>query len=76
MKEYIKSTSTGKVYCPRDCIRLVNMKQLAFYMKHGVEVLDFYSSKDFKTGEDIIVFLVNKFDTKDIYQKWLDNKNV
>lgn len=76
MKEFIKSSSTGKIYCPQDCIRLVNMKQLAFYMKHGVEILDFYASKDFKTGEDIIVFLVNRADTKDIYQKWLDNRNV
>ena len=29
-------------------------------MKNGVKVLDFYTSEDLKTGEDILVFIVNK----------------
>jgi hypothetical protein len=41
-------------------------------MRNGIEVLDFYPSQDFKTGEDVMVFLVNKKDSQEVYQKWQD----
>ena len=71
MKYYIKSENTGKVYCPDEVVRLVNMRQLLFYMLQGVEILDFYPSKDFKSGEDILVFIVNKKDSQEAYRKWM-----
>lgn len=70
MKEYAKSDTTGRIYYPSECVRLVNVKQLVFYMKNGVEILDFYPSKDFKTGEDVLVFIVNKKDSQEVYQMW------
>lgn len=75
MKEYAKSDTTGRVYHPSECVRLVNMKQLVFYMKNGVEILDFYPSKDFKTGEDVLVFIVNKKDSQKVYQKWQEMRH-
>ena len=71
MKEYAKSDTTGKTYCASDVIRIINVRQAVFYMKNGVKILDFYPSEDFKTGEDVMVFLVNKKDTQEVYQKWL-----
>lgn len=71
LKDYIKSETTGKVYCPSDVVRLVNMRQLLFYMVQGVEILDFYPSKDFKSGDDILVFIVDKKDSQEAYRKWM-----
>lgn len=71
MKELVTSDTTGKTYCPSDCVRLVNIKQWIFYMKHNVEILDFYPSVDFKTGQDVMVYIVNKYDSQEAYKKWM-----
>lgn len=71
MREMAKSDITGKEYDPNECVRLVNVRQLLFYMNHNVEILDIYPSKDLKTGEDILVFIVNKKATQEIYKKWM-----
>lgn len=71
MKEIFKSDFTGKEYCPNDVVRLVNVRQLLFYMRNGVEILDIYPSKDFKTNDDILVFIVNKKDSQEAYKKWM-----
>lgn len=75
MKEYAKSDTTGRIYCANDVVRLVNIKQILFYMKNGIEILDFYPSQDFKTGEDVMVFLVNKKDSQEVYQKWQEMRH-
>lgn len=74
MDELMKSSTTGKYYKPSECIRLVNVKQLLFYMNNGVEILDFYPSKDFKTNEDVLVFIVNKKNSQEVYKKWLEQR--
>lgn len=73
MKQYAVSTTTGKEYCPTDCARLLNMKQILFYMKLGVEIKDFYPSVDYKTGEPVLVFLVDKRDSQAAYLQWMSN---
>lgn len=75
MKDYVKSDTTGKYYCASDVIRIINLRQILFYIKNGIEVLDFYPSQDFKTGKDVMVFLVNKKDSQEVYQKWMENKD-
>ena len=75
MKETVYSDTTGRTYCPSDCLRLCNLKQLCFYMTKGVEILDIYPSKDFKTGEDIIVYVVNKKESQKAYKEWQESKN-
>lgn len=75
MKEIIVSNTTGRSYCPADCVRLVNMRQLLFYMLNDVKILDLYPSKDFKTGEDILVFIVDKKDSQLAYKKWVETRN-
>lgn len=70
MKEYTKSDITNKVYCPEDCVRLVNMRQVAIYALNGVEILDFYASRDYKTGDPIMVAIVDKKQSQEAYKKW------
>ena len=70
MIDTIRSDTTGKEYVPSECVRIVNMKQLAAYMLHGVELLDFYASRDFKTDTPILVGIVNIKDSSEVYKKW------
>jgi len=74
-RDYVISDSTHFVYYPRDCVRLVNPKQVAFYMKRGIQLMDIYPSSDLKTGEDILVFLVDKRKSYKVYQEWMEMKN-
>ena len=69
-----KSYTTGKIYDPNKTARLVNCKQVAFYMSKEVEILDFYPSNDFKTGEPLLVFIVDKTDSHEAYEEWLSNR--
>ncbi len=69
-KEYMTSETTGKTYCPEDVIRIVNYKQTAVYALSGLEILDFYPSRDFKTGKPIMVALFDKKKSQEIYKKW------
>lgn len=75
MKDYSRSDTTGKIYCAEDSVRLLNIKQVMFYMLNGIEILDFYPSKDFKTGENIMVFVVDKKASQKVYQKWLETRH-
>lgn len=70
MKEKIYSDLTKCEYSPSDVVRIVNPKQSAAYMAHGAKLLDVYSSRDFKTNEPIIVFIYNRIETTDLYDKW------
>lgn len=74
MKETIYSDTTRRYYEPSKVIRLLNMKQMAYYMNHGIEILDFYPSKDFKTDEDIMVYVVSRDESNPVYEKWLKHK--
>lgn len=70
MKDLIYSNLTQRMYDPSECIRLVNYRQLMFYIQKGVEILDLYPSKDFKTGQDVLVFIVNRSDSRSVYEEW------
>lgn len=71
----IKSNFTGKSYEPDKCCRIVNMLQLAFYIEQGVELLDLYVSKDYKTKKPILVGVIDRLDSFKAYQLWCDNKS-
>lgn len=76
MKETKTSRITGKSYCHSECLRLVNVKQFLFYIKMGVEILDIYPDQDFKTGEDILVFVVDKANSQEAYRLWQEKRNI
>lgn len=70
----IKSNFTGKSYDPNKSCRLLNMQQLAFYMSSGVELLDLYVSKDYKTKKPILVGVIDKAESYEAYKLWCDHK--
>ena len=72
MFEKIRSDFTGIEYDPSACVRIVNMRQLAAYMLHGVKLIDLYASRDFESGDPIMVGIVSKRDSADAYTKWLN----
>lgn len=71
---YITSETTGKVYDIFSAIRILNTKQVAYYMSQGVELQDIEISQDRKTGEPVLVFYFNRDDTKDVYESWCNQK--
>lgn len=75
MKETMQSDRTGITYIPADSIRILNIKQAGFYMENSATLLDVYPNKDFKTGDDIVVFVFDKKETFDLYRKWMDRRN-
>ena len=70
----VKSNFTGKMYDPNNSVRIINMQQLAAYMANGVELLDIYISKDYKTNKPILVGIVDKEDSYESYKLWCDHK--
>lgn len=74
MKETVRSYATGKTYAPSECVRIVNIAQIAAYLEYGVDLLDIYQSKDFETNKRIIVAVFNKKDSFEAYQKWCNHE--
>jgi len=70
----IKSQITGKTYDPNLTCRIINMQQLAAYMANGVELLDLYISRDYKTEKPILVGIVDKTNSYESYKLWCDHK--
>ena len=70
MKEYITSEYTGKTYCPNDVVRILNAYQATLYWTYGLEPLDIYPSRDFKTGKSVLVFLFDQKKSQELYEKW------
>lgn len=70
----VKSNFTGKHYDPNKSCKILNMQQLAFYMSNDVELLDLFVSKDYKTKKPILVGVVDKAESYEIYKMWCDNK--
>ena len=66
----VKSNFTGKEYDSRKAIRILNANQAAAYIKHGMELLDLWLSKDVNTGKPILVYIFNKEETKEVYDLW------
>lgn len=69
-KRYETSKITGRTYELFSQIRILNIKQSIFYLKNGVVLNDIEISEDRKTHEPVMVFLFNREDTRDAYDKW------
>lgn len=71
MSEFLRySKIIGERYNLFECVRIVSLPQVIFYIENDIPLLDVYSSKDVKTGRKILVFLFKKEDTKEIYEEW------
>lgn len=70
----IKSDFTKKTYDLEKSCRIINMSQLAAYMSYGVELLDLYISRDYKTNRPILVGVVDREQSYEAYKKWCDHE--
>ena len=73
MKELVTSETTGKTYDPSKCVRILNALQACKYVKGSCELLDIYPSIDFKTGQDVFVYIFDREQSAPLYSKWCDH---
>ena len=66
----IKTNLKPRNYSIHEVVRIVNPKQYLLYIKNGVYPIDMYPSLD-KDGNDIVVYIYLKEETKELYQQWL-----
>lgn len=76
MDEYIRTTRLGEKYniFDKEYIRIMNIFQAAFFIAHGIDLVDAYPSVDRKTNKKVAVFVFKKEDTKDAYDEWCRRK--
>lgn len=70
----VRSAFTKKEYETEKVCRIINMSQLAAYLEYGVELLDLYSSRDYKTNKPILVGVVDKQASYEAYDKWCNHE--
>ena len=73
MKDLVTSEITGKTYDPAKCVRILNSLQACKYIKAQCFPLDIYTSIDQKTGQDVLVFLFDRNESKDLYTAWCNH---
>ena len=72
MDEFVKTSRlTGQKYnvFDPDIARIVNLKQIIFYLQLGYIPIDICVSED-KTGKKILVYLYRKSETKEPFDRW------
>lgn len=75
MKHYTVSKLTDKEYCFDECVRIINMKQALFYITNGVPILDIYPSLNYQSQKQVLVFIVDRQESKPIYNQWIQLKD-
>ena len=70
MENKVIGKYSGKTYCASDAIRILDPFQAAAYWANGIEPLDIYSSRHHETNKPLVVFVFNRKDTKDVFDKW------
>lgn len=70
MEHYAYSKLLERSYCIDGCIKIVNPNQAMFYIDQGVQILDIYPSMNYQTGQKVLVFIVDKFESMNAYNKW------
>ena len=73
MKDLITSDVTGKTYDPAKCVRILNSLQAAKYIKNKCYPLDVYASIDFKTGQDVCVYIFDRQESAPLYDAWCNH---
>ena len=57
-------------YNPNEVVRVVIKKQQDLYIKNRCFPIDLYISSNADTGDDVLVMIFLKEDTKELYVKW------
>ena len=70
--EIFKSSLNGQEYAMKDVARVPDKMLQTLYVKAGLRPVDMYSGID-DNGQDIIVMLFLKKESKPYYEKWLNH---
>ena len=73
MSEKYISELTGKEYSLKNCVRIVNPLQCMFYWLSGLLPIDIYPSIDYKSGKPILVFIYDRQESKELYERWCEH---
>lgn len=76
MKMWCTSSCTGQTYCPEDSIKLVNPKQVLFYICKGITIQDVFTSQKYQNGEKTLVFTVDKKASQEAYIEWQNTPKI
>jgi hypothetical protein len=68
------STVTSMSYDVFRTVKILNMKQCAFYMDRDVYPVDVKLSDSNKSGKKVLVFYFLKDDTTEVYAEWCKYK--
>lgn len=72
--EFEKSKISGKQYLLKDVARIVDPKQQKLYIKHELYPIDMYTTTDEITGEDKLVMLFSRVESKPLYILWKNHE--
>lgn len=62
-------------YVAKNTIRILNINQVSFYWSNGVQPVDIYMSTNKHTGNPCIVFVFDREEQLDVYDRWVKMKN-
>lgn len=68
------SKISNEEYSLHDVVRIVDPKQQKLYIKHDAYPVDMYVSRDMYSGDEILIMLFNKEETRELYVKWKNHK--
>jgi len=69
----IKSNLHPRNYTEKEVCRIINPKQQKLYLKNGAFPIDLYPSID-KSGNDVIVYIFLRDETRELYNLWKNYK--
>ena len=75
MDFYKKSSITGKEYNVFKVVRILNVKQAAYYMYRGLDLLHIELSKDKYTDAPVLVFYFDRNSSKNIFDEWCNQRD-
>lgn len=68
------SKINDQLYSLRDVVRIIDPKQQKLYIKHNIYPVDMYTTYDAEAGDDKLIMLFNRSETKDLYIKWKNHE--
>lgn len=69
----IKTNLVTRNYTEKEVVRIVNPKQRDLYIKNRIFPIDIYPSID-RDGNDVIVYIFLRSDTKEVYKLWKNHE--
>ena len=68
------SKTNGKPYSLKDVVPIRDPKQQKLYIKHDVYPVDMYTSSDIETGEDKLIMLFSRAESRPLYVLWQNHE--